>query len=111
MISCLLIISLFTPFQESLIADTTNPSSDVLTDSLLNVGNLAEKEGNYEKALHIWSSILDKETAKTNPEVGIEYIQLATDQKLKNYYIKASEMYYQGLSECANTDKKQFIQK
>ncbi|MEX0894998.1 MAG: GWxTD domain-containing protein [Balneolaceae bacterium] len=60
-------------------------------------GLLAEFRGEYEQALTIWGNAKN-ELDDADSRIGFEYIRLATEQEMKEYYQQASEMYYWALT-------------
>lgn len=76
----------------------TSAYSQSLTDeTLLNHGLELETEGQYEQALEIWSSAFT-ELDTPSLTIGREYIRLATEHNLRDYYETASSIYLWGLS-------------
>ncbi|NGP77011.1 GWxTD domain-containing protein [Balneolaceae bacterium YR4-1] len=72
-------------------------SPQVDKEGYYNRGLIELEEGNFEEALQIWLE------AKSNLEdsdfrISQTFIQLATKEKLEDYYTAASEIYYWGLS-------------
>lgn len=60
-------------------------------------GLLAEFRGEYERALTIWESAKN-ELEEADSRIGFEFIRLATEQEMHEYYQQASEMYYWALT-------------
>ncbi len=63
----------------------------------LEQGLLAEFRGEYEQALDIWMDARD-ELDKPDSRIGFEYIRIATEQEMADYYEKATEMYFWAIS-------------
>jgi len=66
-------------------------------NAILEEGLSLESKGEYEEALLIWAdafSTLDK----PDPAIGREFVRLATEHKLRDYYELASIIYFWGLS-------------
>ncbi|TVQ03158.1 MAG: GWxTD domain-containing protein [Balneolaceae bacterium] len=74
--------------------------ADVILDAeyWLERGRLAEAAGEYEHALQIWSKA-QSELRTPSTELGLEYIRLASEQQLREYYPMAVAMYNWGLSD------------
>ncbi len=75
--------------------------SGVGTEKLWKDGKEAASSGQYEKALHIWESARDSTSSagyRPDPRIGFDYIELVSRRKMKDYYRKATGMYYWGLS-------------
>ncbi|MFQ5674501.1 MAG: GWxTD domain-containing protein [bacterium] len=67
------------------------------------------KEGQWQKALEVWSQDLSSPgiQAAINPQVAFALIELATEKEAKKYYATASEMYFLGIApENWQTNKK-----
>lgn len=63
----------------------------------LEQGLLAEFRGEYEQALDIWQDA-HEELDEPDSRIGFEYIRVATEQEMAEYYEKATEMYYWAIS-------------
>jgi GWxTD domain-containing protein len=63
----------------------------------LEQGLLAEFRGEYKQALDIWQDARE-ELDEPDSRIGFEYIRVATEQELADYYEKATEMYYWAIS-------------
>lgn len=63
----------------------------------LEQGLLAEFSGDYERALTIW---MDARDNLENPDsrIGLEFIRVATEQDMQEYYEKATDMYFWAIS-------------
>ena len=66
-------------------------------ETLLNHGLELEAEEKYEQALEVWSSAFT-ELDTPSLAIGREYIRLATEHNLREYYETASSIYLWGLS-------------
>ncbi len=64
----------------------------------LELGREAEAAGEYEQALNIWSEAQSR-LQIPSLELGVEYIRLATEQQLSEYYPMAVAIYNWGLSD------------
>ncbi|MDZ7772287.1 MAG: GWxTD domain-containing protein [Balneolaceae bacterium] len=80
-----------------LACNLTAHAQQSLDDDPFEQGLQAEERGDYEEALTIW---LSAKTRLDHPSlrVGRNYIRLATEQELEDYYAAASAMYRWGLS-------------
>ncbi len=68
-----------------------------LEKQILEDGKFFELEGNYEAALQVWETAIEK-LEYPSIEIALNYIRLSADQELRSYYETASEMYQQALS-------------
>ncbi|MFQ5637143.1 MAG: GWxTD domain-containing protein [bacterium] len=57
--------------------------------------------GNWQRALQIWSAARDSldEQNRSEPRIGIAYIELATEKQASEYYRDATAMYFWGFSQ------------
>lgn len=90
-----LLLALFSPSDTQLLAAEPPQTPD--PEALLQQGLEAEAAGNYEKALEIW---LQAKPTLEHPSLAIarNYMRVATEQKLSDYYKAASALYQWGLS-------------
>lgn len=95
MVWLLLFILSVTPVQETTLTETGSDPAD--PREILQRGLEAEADEEYEKALQIW---LEARPTLVRPSLAIarNYIRVATEQKLSNYYTAASALYRWGLS-------------
>ncbi|RKY89353.1 hypothetical protein DRQ09_01485 [candidate division KSB1 bacterium] len=72
-----------------------------------------KNRGNWQRAIDIW--LMGKETlsrlGKTDPRMGIAFIELVTEKKLKRYYETACQMYYWGFSRNSINEYRKNIKK
>ena len=67
------------------------------------------KKGEYEKASEVWYEAKDR-IDTPDYRIGQHFIRLVTEQKLKEYYPEACEMYFWGLGTSELNDKKAFLE-
>src|SRR5690625_1641672 len=66
-------------------------------DTWLERGLQAEAKGDFERALQIWSDAR-RQLEEPDARIGLEYIRLATEQGLQEYYAEATGMYLWAIS-------------
>ncbi|MDZ7772290.1 MAG: GWxTD domain-containing protein [Balneolaceae bacterium] len=89
-----LLIALLLPFTP--VSTATGPDPPT-AQQLFEEGLEAEERGDYKEALDIWLSA-KVELDHPSLRVGRNYIRLATEQGMEDYYQAASAMYQWGLS-------------
>lgn len=71
------------------------------TENYWEKGVEARENGEYAKALSLWESAME-DNQVPDPRAGFSYIELVTDQELREFYKDASAMYATGLSGCTD---------
>lgn len=95
-----ILILLSIPFLAFAPVQRENPDSTGLTEphnQWLERGYQAEREGDYEKALRIWSRARE-ELEVPSSQIGLEYIRLAAEHGLREWYAEATSMYFWAIS-------------
>ena len=79
------------------------PSEGQDTDRLWERGRQAADRGDIELALKIWESAVD--SLRPDPRIGLDYIELVTEEERTGLYQKASSLFYWGFSDnCTSND-------
>lgn len=87
-----------------LLAPPVLSGNDALDRDLWKDGLMELEKGNYEKAVEIWAESL---TLHSEPDyrIGHYMIKTVTAHNLRDYYEKASDLYYRGLSSGSVSDE------
>ncbi|MCG8608853.1 GWxTD domain-containing protein [bacterium] len=75
--------------------------SKSLSDDSFTRGLALKEQGHWQAALEIWQTASDsmKEVGSSDSRIGFGFIQLATEKQATQFYDRASQIYFWGLSQ------------